>query len=118
MKLIWLLSLPAIVIVILLYLFTTGELKNTQSNQIIERADLVICRYENWWRKEKWVIPVDSVSRNYIVDIQWNVYDKSSCEVLSKCNRIENYRSPSDEFETWDIIWFTCTSNIIFPEKV
>ena len=88
------------------------------SHDLIERADLVICKRENGWRKEKSVIPVDSVSENFIVSIDWSVFNKSNCEVLEKCARIESYRTPSDEIETGDIVWFTCTGNIIYPEKV
>lgn len=69
-------------------------------------------------KKRKWVIPVDSVSESYIVSIDWSVFDKSKCQLLEKCARIASYRIPSDEFETGDAVWFTCTGNIIYPEKV
>lgn len=103
---------------ILLYLVITWNAWPMLATPVIERADLVVCKRENGGIKEQWVIPVDSVSRNYIVAIDWNVFEKSKCELLQKCARIENYRIPSDEIATWDIIWFTCTWNIIYPEKI
>lgn len=103
--------LPLIVVSIICYLFIPNNVN-------FERADLAICKRENGWRKEQWVIPISDVSENYLVWIDWNIFAKSNCELLQKCARISSYGIPSDEITTGDIVWFTCTWNIIYPDKV
>lgn len=78
------------------------------------RWDRVICYWDDLLgRKYLDEVWIERVSKNYIIDIYWSIYESKDCELLKKCDTIRYDTRIGWWADTWDVIWFTCTWNII-----